>query len=348
MCRLAENLKELSICDLEKINKYNQGIMYNKWRDFYVNNLVPLREPFLPSGSASSVPIGYYVFYQLTRLFWIQKRAVFEAEAKLSKEECESKIMSLVEKLPNITSQNMAQFEDEFESIWFQLHENEELCLFASFFMGDIIKRFRYHELLKLRPIQMLPDLTHRVERTEQWIRSIVTQMAEEAFTDMYCNGIEYAYKFPGDDEYFAYKWPNKVLTRASCLHQLRPHLVASFYSETNVSRETVLAGVYKSHVARHFILNAISEHIQMHTNGAVKWLSAVVIPVEALQGAFYQLSANLCPLIVQIFSGYWVYDGGCVHPSDNIYETIALWIYLLETKYNFTLHGHNLKKFIF
>jgi hypothetical protein len=100
------------------------------------------------------------------------------------------------------------------------------------------------------------------------------------------------------------------------------------------------MKNMHTSAASREFLLLAISDYIQNKTNGVAKWHNAVVLRNRELNMSLYQLTANLAPLLVQVFSHYWVYDDGKVHMTGNIYETLSIWFSLLNEKYGGKLHG--------
>ena len=60
-----------------------------------------------------------------------------------------------------------------------------------------------------------------------------------------------------------------------------------------------------------------------------------------------WKLSRPQCPIILQVFSRYWVYNDAEYYPTDNIYETLAMWFVLLRDEYDSCLFGTDMTDII-
>lgn len=288
-------------------------------------------------------------------------------------------ILFLTQQLNEVKSDSLFEFKAVFEWLWIRIGQlqsepwgsdilddpemrielskaqglfaaNRDFAAFVFFYMGEISKRFFYYDMLTKRPIpNTFPLLKEQTIACQKWIQHIVGFFAEEAFTDVYTEICNDSYSFVGDDQWFKYKWPLKVHSRAACLAELRPHLYRRFFSESRASRALVLNAIQTSHTARLFVFKAISQYIQIKMGGAseVKWYNGVVIHNDDIYMSTYNLRANMAPFLLQVFSTYWTYYGGYVWKSDDFYETLAVWFNVLREHFSSHLFEYDLTPFV-
>ncbi len=222
---------------------------------------------------------------------------------------------------------------------------NRSYIAFCSIYLGEILQRFFFYDLI--RPNATLnvprPDILQASARA--WVTRIVTDLAEEAFEDLFARtASEEGYNFVGDDTWFKYSYPNMTPGRGACIATFRPHLYKRFFSDAHVSKPQAL--VSNSVAARMFMINAVEEYIKMNA-GHVHWKEAAVVANTDVADRSKLLRAGMCPFLVQVFSTYWVYDKGEVHVCDSIFEAIGVWFWLLRTRYDDTLFGSDIGNFV-
>lgn len=227
---------------------------------------------------------------------------------------------------------------------------NRMFGTFVSFYMGEIMRRFFYYDLLSKRPMALtkeeLPE--NIVNKVHAWIHSFIDSFADEAFIDMYVTNASDAYNFVGDEKWFKYAYPNEVFSRAACLAKFRPHLYRRYFSEERITKNLLMENVKSSHVARTYIFKAITNYIQMKTgNTDIKWDSAVVIHSDEIQMSAHVLEAKKRPLMLQVLSSYYCYYELNVYITDDLFEALGVWVYLLNKYCNNSLHGYDLSAFI-
>jgi hypothetical protein len=217
---------------------------------------------------------------------------------------------------------------------------NMNFSVFCSLYAGGLLRRFFYYDELvgnKLE-VRIRPTTLSLGESTRNWICTLVHSFADEAFEDMYNSIVPEGYNFLGDDRWFRYYWPHKIHSRGACINNFRPHLHKRFFSESTLNRETVLKAYKSSHVARLFILKAIDEYLKIQL-ARVQWMNAVVVYNEDIEMASSILEQSRVPVILQVFSSFWLYDEFCVHVTDDLFEVIGLWFYILKSKYGCMLY---------
>lgn len=239
---------------------------------------------------------------------------------------------------------------------------NRDFGVFVACYMGEIARRFFYYDMLskRLLPLEnVVPPrggaaggndvLRQETAHCKAWIESMIHFFADEAFTDLYTETCNESYAFVGDDAWFKYKFPLKVHSRAACLQEMRPHLYRRFFSESRASKAFVINSIETSHISRFFVLKAISQYMQIKMGGGstMDWYRGVVIHSSDIYMSTYNLQSNMAPFMLQVFSIHWAYCQGRVWKSDNFYESIACWFYLLRAHYNCKLFGHDLYRFV-
>jgi hypothetical protein len=222
---------------------------------------------------------------------------------------------------------------------------NRLFTAFCSIYMGEILQRFFYYDLLRPNATIEVPRADLIAASGHTWVTKVVMELADEAFDDLYTRtASEEGYTFVGDDLWFKYSFPNTQSGRGACIATFRPHLYKRFHSESHVSKTAALASPCLT--ARMFMITAVDEYIKMNA-AHIQWRSAVVMANVDVPKQTDLLGQGLCPYLVQVFSTYWVYDNGRVHICDSIYEAIGVWFWLLHTCYDDTLHGDDMRSFV-
>lgn len=246
--------------------------------------------------------------------------------------------------------------EDEFRAVNSQGRgvANRRYAVFCSFYLGEVMRRFFHHEELSPNRFSAnelpAPELLGRMRtRMFNWIHYIVKSFAEEAFEEMYMSIVtsdEGGYAYPGDSGWFRYAYPQRMPSRGAMVTTLRPHMYRRFFSEIQVERRLVVNASEHSHLARLFVLRAVDEHIKI-THPRVDWLTGVVIDNDGIEKSAYLLKGELSPLLVQVFSNYWLYHNGQVYPCDDLFTTLALWWWFLREHHESRLYDADLSAFM-
>jgi hypothetical protein len=187
-------------------------------------------------------------------------------------------------------------------------------------------------------------------ERCKIWFEEEVCKsLGTEGFEDLYAKSCEECYQFPGDAEWFKFRYPELQVQTGPVLDSMRKPMAKKYYTDYRISLESAL-GVYNQithsgQCSRIFILNAIDQY--MKNTFGVTWRDGIVIKNDALEGSSKKLLRKGTPYIVQIYSRFSVYDNSKIYTSDDLYEVFFYWAYLVKTKYNYEVFGTNLKLMI-
>ena len=205
---------------------------------------------------------------------------------------------------------------------------------FCSIYFHAVRRRIFYYELLNGASVGGGP-VRHAVKH---WVETIVCgTLGTEGFEDCFAKSCEEAYSFPGDAEWFRYRYPNLPVQTGSILGCFRSDLAKRYYSGYRLSLETVLASVeqdtHSGHCARLFVINAIDQYMRIHYS--IPWKDGLVIDNDGLEGAHVKLFRSDAPYLVQVFSRYSVYHNAKIYSYNSIYDAIAQWMNLLKTHYD-------------
>jgi hypothetical protein len=223
---------------------------------------------------------------------------------------------------------------------------NRNFLAFCSFYMGEIMRRFFHYDILSKNKLP-LPDCTPALAAAAGvWIAKVVDSLAEEAFEDMYNRTTPDAYAFVGDESYFKYMYVARTFTRGAAVTTIRPHLHKRFFSESQVNKRSVLNQINNNYISRLFAFTAIDEYIRLYLT-QVHWQSAVVVSNDSIEACALKQEMNLIPLIIQVISSFWVYDNGKVYVTDNFYECVGIWFWVLSKNYNSMLYDANMIEFV-
>jgi hypothetical protein len=223
---------------------------------------------------------------------------------------------------------------------------NRDMIAFFSFYMGEVARRCFYHETLIKNKHPQPPPLANLGEQTRNWVHRLLRSIADDSFEDIYQGVVPLAYEFVGDDGWFKYKRPNEVHSRGACITKLRPHLHRRFFSEKQLNKEVVVNAAATSYVSRLFVLKAIDEYIHMFIPN-MHWMNGAVVENDMIEETAYLIQTKEAPLLIQVFSTFWVFNKGKFYVVDNIFEGVGLWFWILAKEYNSTLLGFGLGEFV-
>jgi len=209
---------------------------------------------------------------------------------------------------------------------------NRDYAIFCSIYFHALFRRMYYYELLERIEIHHGDG-----EMVREWVTDDVCKaLGAEGFEDCFQRSCEEAYAFPGDLEWFAYRYPNLPKQTGPILGCFRPEYAKRYYTDYRLSKEAVLSAVqqptHAGHCARLFVINAVDQYMKIHYS--VPWKDGLVIPNNGMEGAQTKLFRNDAPYLVQVLSRYSVYHDRKIYSSNCLYETIAMWMRLLKLHY--------------
>jgi len=218
---------------------------------------------------------------------------------------------------------------------------------FCTIYFHAIQRRIFFYEQINKRYDKKIPQDV--IDRIQHWIVELVDALGAEGFEDCHAKASEEAYNFPGDREWFKYRYPDLPAQTGAILDCFRKEYAKRYFTEYRVSKESVLGAVnqtsHMGHAARIFVLNAVDQYMKTQFN--FPWRDGIVIDNDAIEGAQVQLFRNKTPYLLQVFSRYWVYDDATVYPCDNLYETLAIWMYILKHRYKSTVFSISIDRLI-
>lgn len=226
---------------------------------------------------------------------------------------------------------------------------NVDYFVWCSFYFGAIMRRIYYWENLKNNVIRpKITPPTNEIERCRCFIETVAVQLGEDAYEDCYTLTCDESYDIPGDCEWFAYKYPSKQPAMGNILYHLRPVLRDRYWKEAHMALETVLVASrqpqprYFMRTSQLFVINVLDSYLRT-TN--VMWRNAAVVSQDGIELSAWKLSRASSPILLQVFSRWWVYHDLFYQPCDDIYEAIVVWFRILRTHCNDKLFGTSLKE---
>ncbi len=225
---------------------------------------------------------------------------------------------------------------------------NRDYVTFCSIYFHAIQRRIFYYSKANKSPVPAPVDAT-MIDRVEQWVNVVVDSLGKEGFDDCYAKACEESYNFPGDLEWFKYRYPNLPAQTGPILDCFRKKYAERYYMDYRASKESVLGVIdqdsHSGSAARIFVLNAIDQFMKTHFS--IPWRDGLVIDNNALEGNQIKLYRSRAPYLLQVFSRHWVYHNGNVYPSDSMYQSLAIWMYLLKERYNCQVFGVSLERLV-
>lgn len=214
---------------------------------------------------------------------------------------------------------------------------NRDYMIFVTIYFNALQRRLYYYSQMSrnIQQVAVEPELT---KKCEDWVRkTVVKNMGSEGFEDTYMATCEECFRFSGDKEWFGYRYPGRPLTLGPLLDCIRPAEAKAYFIAYKVTLEPVLDAAvgrndHQGYRSRQFVLNAIDQYIRAQYN--TPWLDAVMIVNESIERSSDKLCKTLCPCLLQVLSDFWVYSGGKIYPTSNIYETIVTWFKVLKEEY--------------
>ena len=260
---------------------------------------------------------------------------------KYTKQDLQFALLMLTEKLDqlpfeafNETKKVLELLYTRFSMMMQQEKLDRDFCTFCSIYFHAIQRRLFYTETVHKTFYLDFPEGS--LERCKNWIeKELCGTLPEELFEEFYDKACERAYWFPGDLEWFKYKYPDEPSHLvAPILDCFRMDLSKKYLSEHRISLETVLSAIdfntHTGHCARIFIMLIIDNYFKNVLH--FKWFDIVTIDNEMVEKADQMLLREEIGdfrYIVQFFSRFCVYHKSSIYVTDKFYETFVIWLIL-------------------
>lgn len=179
------------------------------------------------------------------------------------------------------------------------------------------------------RPESYLPD--GAIARMEAWARRSATNQGDN-FQDRLAEAADDAMRFPGDEEWKAYKFPDESTNVDVILRKLRGDAYYDdYHTQLDMSPTAIMNQVNTNWLSTTFVLLLFDRY--MNTYKGVNWRSGYVIENAFLdeEDTHAKWTTTLEPLLVNVFSHYWLMFKGKVLPLNNIYTSLCVWMFMLR-----------------
>jgi|WetSurMetagenome_2_1015567.scaffolds.fasta_scaffold00074_59 hypothetical protein len=179
------------------------------------------------------------------------------------------------------------------------------------------------------RPEEYLPP--GAVARMEAWARRSATNQGDN-FQDRLGEAADDAMRYPGDAEWMSYKHPDESTNVDVILRKLRGDAYYDdYHTQLDMSPEAIMNQVNKNWLSTTFVLLLFDRY--MNTYKGVNWRNGYVIENAFLddEDTYAKWTTTMEPLLVNVFSHYWLMFKGKVLPLNNIYTSLCVWMFMLR-----------------
>lgn len=270
-------------------------------------------------------------------------------------------LLGLVRLLDSVPKAGIAEYRRVFELIWLRFamlltRDPQPLrCAALLFFRAaEIFRRLHLYRrvaeqgLLGVVQFDLRGLVDQLREITFNWLRASLENMAASAFDTMHADASEQGYAFAGDDRWFRWTFPTRFSSRGVCLTEFHPQMHGRFYSEHRLLRPAIMASAQAGNfVSRVFLIRLVDSLIRNADEQALSWANACVIFSEEIDHEGFRIQSHQCPLLVQFLSSFCVYSRAAVYDTDNIFEAIGVWMWLVRTQYESQLYEVDLTVFL-
>ena len=212
---------------------------------------------------------------------------------------------------------------------------NRNYYMLCTIYFNCLMRRLYYYDNIVKKTID-IGDCT----QIENWIENDVCQlMGVEGIEDVYALVCDKVFEYPGDASWFYYKYPSLPQTKSKVLDCIRPEQAKLYLGANILTKDPIIAATKgfrpdrRGLSSRMFVLYAIDQWFR--ATYAVRWLNAVRIDNDKIEQCGDKMRLNKFPCLLQLISGYWVYSHGVVYPTNNIYQTVYTWFYILRRDYD-------------
>jgi hypothetical protein len=179
------------------------------------------------------------------------------------------------------------------------------------------------------QPDKYLPE--GAVARMEAWARQAAKNQGDN-FQDRLAEAADDAMRYPGDEDWMDYKFHDESTNVEVVLRKLRGEAYYDdFHTQLNMSPDAIMNQVNQNWLSTTFVLLLFDRF--MNTYKGVNWRSGYVIENAFLdeEDTHAKWTTTLEPLLVNVFSHYWLLFKGKVLPMNNIYTALCIWMFMLR-----------------
>lgn len=227
-----------------------------------------------------------------------------------------------------------------------EFSHNRLFLAFCSFYIIQIDRRVFWTQLLRQMQHIQESNLEQITSYFMNWFSREVELMSADNFESVIQNVVDEAYDFPGDERWFKFQWPTNVYNRGACITALRPHLYSQYYSETYLTKTAMIRAAKTQHPARLFVLKTVEQLLQRY-NTDLRWCDGVKINNDEIESQDWKMTERVCPLLIQTMANYWLYWDDHVFETEDIFQSIALWFWIVKRDCGSELFKYDLSETI-
>lgn len=169
------------------------------------------------------------------------------------------------------------------------------------------------------------------VDRMSAWCMRMAKQQGDN-FQDRLEDTANEALRHEGDTEWFNYRHPGEANNPDVILRLVRGEpYYDDYHTQLNLSPEAVLSQVDVNWLSSCFVIRLFDRY--MDTNRQTKWRDGYVIENCWIEDddVYEKWTSTKEPMLVNIFSNYWLLLDCKVLPINNVYVALCLWMLMLR-----------------
>lgn len=225
--------------------------------------------------------------------------------------------------------------------------ESSNGLLYPNFAYGILITCYLFKALMRIKidtalhaKSQLRPCNGLATEEDEQrvkhWVVNVVvSKLGDDMLFECYSEAVEMHYALFGDEQWCAYKYPDRGNALGTILRSLRPVMAGAYFSEMQLTTSTLVGRLGETPLSRLFVLMIVGRYMTIFSN--FRWFESIVIPNKYGDGLLdngLKLVYAKHPLIVETMDrGFVVVRNKrpVINTTNSIFWTVATWFKLVH-----------------
>jgi len=169
------------------------------------------------------------------------------------------------------------------------------------------------------------------VDRMKAWCLRMALQQKDN-FQDRLEDTANEALRHEGDGEWFDYRYPEEANNVDVILRKVRGEpYYDDYHTQLNLSPETLLSQANRNWLANCYIVRLFDRYMDTHKQ--TKWRNGYVIENAFIDDddTFQKWTSTKEPMLVNLFSNYWLLLDCKVLPINDIYTALCIWMLMLR-----------------
>jgi hypothetical protein len=213
---------------------------------------------------------------------------------------------------------------------------NRDFWFFSACYWSPIMRALYMIEMFPRMQLERAHDPASylqpgAVERMAAWCLRMAKQQGDN-FQDRLEDTANEALRHEGDTEWFNYRHPGEANNVDVMLRLVRGEsYYDDYHTQLNLSPEAVLNQVDRNWLSSCFVIRLFDRFLDTHRQ--TKWRDGYVIENCFIddEDTYQKWTSTKEPMLVNIFSNYWLLVDCKVLPINNIYTALCVWMLTLR-----------------